>query len=198
MPDVIAPISPTIIMLDVKSDTAVISWLPSIDDELKGYRLYRCFESDTTQWTLIGGTILSPFVTVFTDTGLYPDTTYCYQISAEDTTGNVSAPSNRYTVKTNPTLGENLVAGKLKASYNKRKKSATVSWNPVNDADVQGNIIYRKEGSGRFIPLTDLLTKESEYTDTNLEPEKSYHYQLRTFYKDGNMTISEPVEVIAK
>ncbi len=198
MPDVIAPISPTIIKLEIKNDTATITWLPSIDNELKGYHLYRCLESDTTQWTTLGGAFLSPTITEYTDTGLEPDASYCYQITAEDISGNTSEPSNRYTVKTRPNQGEDLVPRKLKATYNKRKKTATISWKPEAPPLVEGSILYRKEATGRFLPLTELLRKETEFVDPNVEPEKNYFYQLRTYYKDGNMTLSEPVEVVAK
>ncbi len=198
MPDVIAPISPTIIEVDVKNDTASITWLPSIDDELRGYHLYRCTEADTTQWTLIGAAFLSPNTTQYSDAGLELDVAYCYQITAEDLTGNKSEPSNRYTVKTRPSYGEDLVAGKIKATYAKKKKAAIVTWKRDTSPLLEGSILYRKEGNGRFLPLTELLTKKEEHTDPNIAPEKIYTYQLRTYYKDGNMTLSEPVEIVAK
>lgn len=198
MPDVIAPISPTIKKIEIKGDTALIAWLPSIDDELKGYHLFRCTEADTTQWLLIGGEMLSPQTTQFTDTGLQPNTNYCYQITAEDLTGNYSAPSNRYTVLTRPGHGQDLVAGKLKATYAKKKKAAVITWQPATATAVQGSILYRREGNSRFLPLTELMSKEAEFIDPNIEPEKSYFYQLRTYYADGNMTLSEAVEVVAK
>ncbi|MCF8244739.1 MAG: hypothetical protein K9J37_07930 [Saprospiraceae bacterium] len=198
MPDVIAPISPTIISVEIKSDTAMLTWLPSIDDELKGYHLYRSSDLDTTQWLPLGGELLSPLATHFTDAGLQAGMTYYYQLTAEDHTGNISVTSNRYSVSTSPSHGEDLVAGKLKATYAKRKKTATLSWKQDSPTLVEGSMVYRKVGNGRFLPLSDLLTKETEYTDANLEPEESYKYQLRTYYKDGNMTLSEAVEVVAK
>ncbi len=198
MPDVIAPIAPTLISVEIKNDTARLTWLPSIDDELKGYHLYRSSDLDTTKWVPIGGELLLPGTTQFTDTGLQAGMSYYYQLTAEDDTGNISEISNRYTVSTSPSHGEDLVAGKLKAAYNKRKKAATLTWRQESATLLEGSMLYRKVDNGRFLPMTGLLVDQSEYTDANLETEKSYKYQLRTYYKDGNMTISEPVEVVAK
>ena len=81
------------------STTANLSWNAATDTSggtINGYFVYRATGTGTP--ALIGATTAT--TTSYADTGLTPTTTYTYYVTAYDTDGNSSAPSNSVTATT--------------------------------------------------------------------------------------------------
>ncbi len=200
MPDVTAPITPFIRRGYREGDAIRVEWLPNLDIDLAGYELYRSEALDSNfQWvSMHPAGLLDTSVLNFMDTNLKAGMTYAYQLFALDMDGNKSAPSNIYKVTTNPPVVQVPPAPKLSLKYDKKEKSLKLKWKQEPNDALTGSVVFRKEANGRYIPLSGMLTKEKEYTDTDLSPTKTYTYQLRTYYADGNMTTSEPVAIVAE
>ncbi|MFJ4785031.1 discoidin domain-containing protein [Streptomyces sp. NPDC088794] len=78
------------------SNSASLSWNPSTDNVgVTGYRIRQVSGSTSTQVGTSGST-------TFTVTGLGASTAYTFDVVAVDAAGNVSQPSNRATVTTDP------------------------------------------------------------------------------------------------
>jgi chitodextrinase len=94
-PDVTPPTSPTnLVTVPVSTDQISLSWNAATDDGLLlGYKIYRdgMHLQDTT-------------ATSFSDTGLNPNTQYCYAVSGYDAGGNESALSARACTVTSWTI----------------------------------------------------------------------------------------------
>jgi hypothetical protein len=124
--------------------------------------------------------------------------TYAYQLFATDLDGNQSEASNIYEVETSPPPIKTEPPPKLSLKLNKKDKKLKIKWTLEENAALVALHIYRKQGSGRFIPLEGLPTNQNEYTDENITAEKNYIYQLRMYYSDGDVVLSESEEVVVK
>jgi hypothetical protein len=84
--DTTKPTAPTNLVATPKSSTSIdLSWSPSTDNVgVAGYRIYRA-DSQIAEVT----------TTSYSDTGLSPNTQYCYTVRAFDAAGNLSDPSNQ-------------------------------------------------------------------------------------------------------
>lgn len=198
MPDVTAPITPFIQRGYREGEAIRVDWLPNLDIDLAGYELYRSRDSIFNWEAMHSAGLIDATIVQYTDANIETGVTYAYQLFALDLDGNKSEASKIYMVTTTPPVAKVAPAPKLSLKYDKKGKSLKIKWKQEASHAITGMVIFRKEGTGRFIPLSSTLTKEQEFTDANLEPEKSYSYQLRTYYSDGNMTLSEPVEIVAK
>lgn len=116
--------------------------------------------------------------TSFTDSGLLPNTNYCYQVTAENLCGE-SSRSNTSCVTTPedtvaPTTPNNLVALLTSAT------TASLYWDPSNDnSEVEGYKIYR---NGTYLHS---VTEETT-NDTSLSIDTEYCYTVTAYDYTGN------------
>src|SRR5262249_13809923 len=98
-PDTQPPTAPGILIATAVNGTHVnLSWGAATDNvAVMDYRLERCNGVCTSTGFVKIGTVPA---TTFTDSGLAPNTTYSYIVSAEDTSNNLGPYSNVSTVTT--------------------------------------------------------------------------------------------------
>jgi chitodextrinase len=145
-----------------------LSWDASTDDYgVIGYKIYR----DGTYLRSVTGTSTS-------DTGLNPETNYCYRVSAYDGVGNESAQSGQACATTlpdsPPTTPTNLVANAVSPTQ------INLSWDAsTDDYGVTGYNIYRE---GTYLKsVTGTST-----SDTGLSPVTVYCYTVSAYDAGGN------------
>jgi len=164
------PTTPTNLVTNAVSPAQIdLSWNASTDDYgVIGYNVYR------------DGTYLrSVSVTSDSDSGLYPDATHCYTVSAYDAVGNESAQSNQACSATPPdvtppTAPTNPVA--LPVSTNQ----INLSWNvATDDGLLLGYKLYR---NGTH--LED--TTATSFSDTGLNSDTQYCYNISAHDAGGN------------
>lgn len=154
----------------ISSTEIAISWVLEKDDaNVAGYKIYR----DNTE-------IDSTDKEYYDDTGLSPDTYYCYTIKSYDNAGNLSLNSNEECLYTgadeNPTTPENLIVTAISDSQ------IDVSWNAsIDDVEVAGYKIYRDSSE---IDSTAQIT----YRDADLKPETTYCYTVIAYDNAGNLS----------
>jgi hypothetical protein len=195
MPDVIAPVAPTIIKINMDSIDATITWLPSIDDDLKGYTIYKCINEDTLNWTAVNQIPLVENTRNYTDKNLPPNTKVSYKLIAEDNTGNRSVFSNTYTSMTPVVSSQNTTINKLKVNYDKRKNQMVIKWKPIDLKEVRSITLFRKSSKGHFLPISSELKTEKGFIDKTLNPGQTYSYQVRTYFNNGTIEKSEVLKV---
>jgi fibronectin type 3 domain-containing protein len=110
--------------------------------------------------------------TSYTDTGLTPDTTYSYEVTAYKGSAQ-SAPA----AISGKTLPETLDTPAGLTITGQTQNSISLSWGAVSGAE--GYSVTRSGGSGG--PSTK-TTASTSYTDTGLTPDTTYGYQV-TAYK---------------
>ncbi len=136
--DTTPPTVPQILTSEaLSSSSIVITWSASADGEsgLKLYRVYRDYSptpiAETTSQT-------------YTNTGLSPNTTYAYQVSAVDNANNESAKSAAVSVQTLPPEGQPNPPNNLR--YTERNTDSIVlAWDPPtpNGTTIMNYRVYR-------------------------------------------------------
>ena len=168
--DITAPTAPAgLSAADVSYTRLTLSWNASTDDTgVAGYDIYR---NDKKIMTVSG--------TTYTDRNLAPDTEYTYYVAAKDATLNTSALSKTVTVTT--LKDEEAPAVPQGVELRQRYAAAlTISWQASRDnVETKGYHIYR---NGELIKDTASDT----YTDSGLEVNTHYVYQLTAYDAAGN------------
>ncbi|NBI29644.1 fibronectin type III domain-containing protein [Chengkuizengella marina] len=179
--DTEAPTVPANLFADLVTDTSVnLSWSPSTDNYgVSGYDIYR-------DGNLVG----SSNSTHFTVTGLSPDTTYTFTITAKDVSGNVSNESIPLLVTTAgpdiepPTIPTNLAATVITQS------TVNISWNASSDN--LGVLEYDVYMDSNFIGSTT----DTFYVVNGLNAETNYVFTVSAKDAAGNKSgESEPLSV---
>jgi hypothetical protein len=137
-----------------------LSWNANSEPDLAGYVVSRAVNSEGPYDRLTGSLVSG---TAYTDTAVNNGTTYYYSVSAEDTTGNISAASAPVSAKPegNPATSQLLInAISLQASGNKSLRiTANVTVVDETGAAVSGALV-----SGTF--SGDLSGTQQTNTDT--------------------------------
>jgi len=68
-------------------------------------------------------------------------------------------------------------------------------WDPVAPPDLAGYLIFRAEGTGEPVPLTEAPIQETFFTDSALSPGKRYRYTVRAIDSAGNRSAPSPEAV---
>jgi len=79
--DTVPPDAPSALTGSAGGTTATLSWTGSVASDVVSYRVYR--------GSVLVATVTAP-TTLYTDTGLTPDTTYAFRVTAVDSAGNES------------------------------------------------------------------------------------------------------------
>jgi len=173
-PDTTPPTVPTnLVASSITSTTVMISWTASTDNVgVVGYKVY-CDGTERATG------ILTNF---YQDTGLTPNTTYAYTVSAYDQAGNNSAQSASVnaTTSTSPDTSPPSVPTNLQAS-SITSTSVTISWTASTDNfGVTGYKVFR---NGTQVAT---VTSGTSYPDTSLTPNTTYAYTVNAYDQAGN------------
>src|SRR5205814_6891670 len=146
-----------------------MTWAAASDDVgVDHYTVYR----GTTQVGSVKGT-------TFTDTGLSPNTSYTYTVTASDAAGNESAPSSPLSASASPDTSAPAAPVNLSKSA-ATDTSVSLGWSSAtDDVGVDHYTAYR--GTTRLAPVTG-----TTFTDTGLAPITSYTYTVTAWDKAGN------------
>lgn len=148
-----------------------LNWYASADNAvLAGYKVYR------------DGALLAEVSALsYVDTGLLPDTEYCYAVSAYDEVGNESGKSTSSCVRTrtlSDTTAPSIPVG-LQASVN-AESQIDLSWEASTDnQSVAGYKIYRNGVFAQSVVSTS-------FSDSGLAGTTQYCYQVAAFDDAGN------------
>ncbi len=183
-PDNTPPAAPLNLQGTAMSDQQIqLSWSPSTDNvSIAGYRVFRGANAGS----------LSLFAVVtsasFTDSNLYPNTTYYYSIEAFDPSRNYSPMSATIGVTTlpdttPPTAPTNVIASGT--GYQQVNLSWTAS---TDDIRVAGYTIYRGKTASSMIAVGTVTTSTTFVDTTSLMPGTTYYYAVVAF--DGALNNS--------
>jgi chitodextrinase len=168
--DITPPSVPSGLALAGRSASEIdLSWAASTDDTaVTGYNIYR------------GGTLIGTSATAsYSDTGLVPNTSYTYTVSAYDAATNTSAQSSPLVTSTLADTSPPSTPANVHQTA-QSTSSLTVAWNASSDnVGVTGYNIYRNGSLIRSQAATSL-------TDTGLAVYTSYSYTIQAYDAAGN------------
>jgi hypothetical protein len=145
------------------------------------YRVYRC---DILAGCLPIVVVLTPATSAFSNTGLTPDTSYTYAVSALDALGNESQKSNPLLISTSIPLGDS-VAPTIPANcaaVSDASDQITVTCDPSTDnIGVLGYVTQRCPGVGCTPGVQVDNTATSTHISRNLSPATTYGFRMAAF-----------------
>lgn len=156
--------------------SVALSWTASTDNiAVRGYLVHRNFQFRA--WVPAG--------TTFTDTTVVSGQTYRYEIRAQDTSGNNSAPSAPLNVTVTPDgLPDTTPPStppNVTATVNAATPSVTLNWGAATDnVGVRGYLVHRDFQFRAWVPAG------TTYTDTAVVAGQTYRYQIRAQDAAGN------------
>lgn len=68
-------------------------------------------------------------------------------------------------------------------------------WEPVPAADLAGYVVFRAEGGGAPVRLTEKPVTDTFFTDTSVQPRRRYRYTVIAVDTAGNVSASSPEAV---
>jgi fibronectin type 3 domain-containing protein len=169
--DIPVPSAPTGVTATASSTSITVSWY-----SVSGATSYKVYRSDTYYgiYTLVGSV---PTGTTYTDTGLSPNTTYYYKVTALNSAGGESDPSIFDYATTSSSAPTGVTA---RAS----STSITVSWYSVSGA--MSYKVYRSDTFyGTYTEVVGSPTSSTTYTDTGLSPNTTYYYKVSAVNSEG-------------
>ena len=170
LPDEEPPSVPESLVATPSHQSVQLNWTASTDlvGVVAGYRIERN--------NIVIATVQTPG---FNDTGLLPDTGYTYKVRAFDEAGNFSAAA---TVSTSTLKDESPPQAPGNLAGAPHLRSIDLSWDAATDeVGVTGYIIRR---DGNLIATVEELA----YSDTGLEPDTLYSYEVRARDAAGNLS----------
>lgn len=170
--DITPPSIPTGVTGFATSATQInLSWNESTDDiGVAGYKIYRD-----------GNYIKSVYSTSASDTGLNPNTQYCYRISAYDNNSNESYKSDELCITTHP-LSDTISPAAPQLLSVTAISSSQIDLNWSHSTDNVGVIGYKIYRNG--VPIRALNT--TSFSDEGLSPSTTYCYNISAFDAAGN------------
>lgn len=167
------PVAPAELTAEGRSHGAEISWQQSELPYIKEHTIYRA-NTEQGPFLRVGGVEGNSFI----DEGLTPEQHYFYRVTAQNEYGYEGAPGKvveAVAEKYAPAVMENVLV--VPDVW-----SLKLIWAPLETAYVENYLIYEKIGDD-LIKVGE--TKENEFIQRGLEPEKNYALYISTLSVDG-------------
>ena len=166
-------------------ESVQLAWTAASDSRgVVAYAVYRgtAAEGPFEQVATVDGSTCS-----YRDTGLTPETTYYYHVTARDAAGNWSKRSNTASVTTSDTEPPS-APGNLRAAFALSGSKIVLNWDPAADNfGVISYAVYRSEASGGpFENLGSLNGSTCTYEDAALTAATTYYYYVTAADAAGN------------
>ena len=186
MPDVTPPSPPFLRRIEQDGEAIVLHWDISPESDVESYIIYR-FETGDSAATFrrLNRMDLPPTANLFTDRMVKHRTEYAYQLVAVDSSGNVSKPSaqKRFTFLSERS---DLHTFTLNISVRRNGRRVRLNWQIDSDQTLEFMVFRRRFGKDEFLPAS-ALTKERKFTETSLEKNERYEYQIRAYSSNGDV-----------
>lgn len=185
-----APVAPSDLSASALSTAEVaLSWTDNSSDE-SGFQVSRCVGSGCTDFIEVGSTGKNK--SAFNDTGLVPDTEYCYEVKAVGGRGR----NVEYSASAGPACATTLSDGGNPPPAAEHPTDLTATEGPASSIDLvwrdnwdaeTGFEIERCVGSGcsTFGYIASVGTDVTSYSDTGIGPGQEYCYRVRAVRDRG-------------
>lgn len=172
---------------DIKFLTEVseigFEWVPSFDDRVEGYYIYRSTPSTQSDKLQRIATIKDKYSSHYVDIKLQPETTYYYRFSAFSKEKRESIPSEAISATTLPLI-ESVSFIKAITGLPHRIK---IIWRPHTSQRIQSYLVERNEfNSKEWKQIARINGRlNAEYIDSGLEDNHMFRYRIKVQTYDG-------------
>ncbi len=177
------PIQPRITIVSSERRNVDIKWLANPDADLAYYLLIR----SSGNLPSISFKI-SPDSVLFRDTNLLASNYYDYEIIAVDSAGNYSRPSDKVGIRiTSEGKFGNCKSVSLNGRY---KKYVHLKWEANQIDGLLGYSIFKLDSTNSYLRISNVIPG-NEFMDKNISNGNRYQYQLRTYFSNGLVCVSD-------
>jgi fibronectin type 3 domain-containing protein/flagellar hook assembly protein FlgD len=178
--DVEPPSSPLNLTATPSGSNVILNWSANLEPDIAGYNVYR---NSPDGWLKINSSLI--LEATYTDSNLL-NGTYTYRVTALDTTGNESLPSNEASVTVN--IGAIQPPQNLSVTPVPEGGALSLTWEYPGDP-VAGYNLYRSTTSGGpYTKVNALLITSTAYLDTGLTNGTTYYYVVTAVDSIGNQS----------
>lgn len=169
----------------VSSSEIFLSWKDNAGNET-GYKVER--KTGEGSYSEIAKLVAN--VKSYSDSELSPSTNYTYRVSAFNEAG-VSTFSNE---DSSTTLSGPAIPNAPTSLSATAVSSGMIALSWIDNADDEdGFKVERKEGTGSYIEIVQLLNNVTNYSDTGLSASVTYSYRVRAYNTAGSSSYSNEV-----
>jgi fibronectin type 3 domain-containing protein len=199
MPDVVPPSAPFLKTILEKNTHAQLEWFLNPEADLKSYSVYRKNVSDTSgDFFCINKLPIDRRTNIFTDYSLNRDVTCQYYITATDSSGNISIPSNSITFRLKKEDQLLIEFEKVQAKFHRKSGKVEMRWHISETETLAGFVVFRKsEDETLFRPVSGTIS-DLHFSDSDIRCPAHYEYQVRAYNKVGDASRSVVLSVNTK
>ena len=172
---------------EVAHDSLILSWDNPNDANLTGYRIQRGTDANSLH-TIEANTESTS--TKYTDSTVEPETTYHYAVLALSQDGNGARSITSVTTLAEPdeTVQNDPPPAPTGLMATQVGHSVLIlTWNDPQDDNITGYRILRGDEADNLSVIdSDTGSNATEYEDSTVEPETTYHYAVLALSQDGN------------
>lgn len=194
LPDVTPPVAPFIKETVEEIEGLAIKWMPNVENDLKGYNLYKRLKGDTSDFEQLNMSMIPKSINVYIDKEATRGVFYEYRLVAVDNSGLTSKTSNTILGKINNLeLAGKVIIAKNKLNSNKKEFILEWSTDSLINEPIIGTSVYRSYKDALPLPITK-VSNENKLKD-KLDKPGSYTYHIRAYGERGNVIKSETIEI---
>jgi len=167
-------------------------WVPSFDERVEGYYLYRASSSAQDTKLQRVATIKDKYASHYVDTNLEPQTKYIYRFSSYSKEKRESPASEMISVSTKPLIESISFVNAITGLPNRVK----LIWRPHTSQRVKSYIIERNEfSSKKWKKVGEVKGRlNAEFIDSGLKENRVFRYRVKVKTYDG--LISKPSQIV--
>jgi fibronectin type 3 domain-containing protein len=191
LPDKVPPVPPVFLPIVSSQNGVELRWMPSSSIDVIRYDLYR--KGDQNQWIRITSiTANSDTLYYYFDKNIQNNTQQVYTVIAIDE-GQLESPPSEAVTGTKLKTPLKPAINKIESIVDRSSGKLTLKW-IYEGSGIQAYKIYRATNGEPLKLHKTILTRE--FIDAQLNPGKSYKYQIMVLFTDGSMSaFSEAVEL---
>jgi fibronectin type 3 domain-containing protein len=177
-PDVVPPVSPSLTSVQQVDDRVVIRWEPSASLDVLKNKVFRKLDTESG-WKAVGEL---PADSIRLNDPVPPGRRVSYYIASTDSTGNVSLPSQVFSIAITPVKASGVK--KITASVDRAERAITLRWMAPSTPVVKYQV-YRAEGEDPISLYKTIQGQLPVFVDKTLENDRVYKYRIKTVFENG-------------
>lgn len=190
MKDITPPPAPFLIEAINEEQSISLKWTGNSLEDVAGFYVFRSDKDDSSKWKQINKILIPPVQNTFADSSL-AEGKYFYYIISQDSSGNKSIASNKLSAEYIVDIPLPAVEG-FTQKLNGDKSEAALTWTAINNKNLLGYVVFRKENeTDNFDLAISLLQKENTFVDKELSSGKTFYYLIKAFDSRGNISQSK-------
>jgi hypothetical protein len=194
LPDVIPPNTPFITKSHEENNALVITWMPNVDSDLKGYNLFSRKKGDTTGFEQVNINLIPKSNNAYIDKEIKRGSYNEYYLKAVDHSDLTSEASNSILAKLEflPLSGNIDIT---QEKHLKNKNEFLIEWNldSLVNEPIIGTAVFKSFNNGKAFPVGEVENKTR--IKDKIDKIGTYSYHIRAYGTRGTVIKSKIISI---